>query len=204
MTEASSSKGACEHSVVVYNLCVQCGAIVEGTGVSLPYIHKNIRMNQDEISRLGDSDMRALQRQRKLCLVLDLDHTLLNTTFLIDMREDEEYLRSYADSFQDVSAGNLFMLESMMTKLRPFVHSFLKEVIRHQKSLDVVLGKESSVLILDDTKDMWPKHKDNLIVIERYQFFASSCKQYGYKYQSRSLMKSDESEPDGDSIERNA
>lgn len=84
----------------------------------------------------------------------------------------------------------------MMTKLRPFVHSFLKEAselfemyiytmgdrpyaeqmaklldpkreyfgdriisrddgtARHQKSLDVVLGQESSVLILDDTENV--------------------------------------------------
>jgi len=84
----------------------------------------------------------------------------------------------------------------MMTKLRPFVHSFLKEAsemfvmyiytmgdrnyarqmaklldpkgeyfgdrvisrddgtVRHEKSLDVVLGQESAVLILDDTENV--------------------------------------------------
>ena len=98
----------------------------------------------------------------------------------------------------DVSGGDLFMLEfmHMMTKLRPFVHSFLKEAskmfvlyiytmgdrpyarqmaklldpkgeyfgeriisrddgtVRHQKSLDVVLGQEKAVLILDDTENV--------------------------------------------------
>ncbi|KAF2610276.1 hypothetical protein F2Q70_00007863 [Brassica cretica] len=141
----------------------------------------------------------------------------------------------------DVSGGDLFMLEfmHMMTKLRPFVHSFLKEAskmfvlyiytmgdrpysrqmaklldpkgeyfgeriisrddgtVRHQKSLDVVLGQEKAVLILDDTENAWPSHKDNLIVIERYHFFASSCKQFDHRFQSLSLLKSDESEPDG-------
>lgn len=43
----------------------------------------------------------------------------------------------------------------------------------------------------------WPNHKDNLIVIERYHFFASSCRQFDHKYKSLSELKSDESEPDG-------
>ncbi|KAF2610269.1 hypothetical protein F2Q70_00007864 [Brassica cretica] len=66
-----------------------------------------------------------------------------------------------------------------------------------QHHADVVLGQEKAVLILDDTENAWPSHKDNLIVIERYHFFASSCKQFDHRFQSLSLLKSDESEPDG-------
>nr|XP_016513820.1 PREDICTED: RNA polymerase II C-terminal domain phosphatase-like 4 [Nicotiana tabacum] len=100
--------------------------------------------------------------------------------------------------FFDINAlrSNLFKLDwiHMMTKLRPFVHTFLKEASslfemhiytmgerpyalemanlldpggiyfhsrviaqgdctqRHQKGLDVVVGQESAVLILDDTE----------------------------------------------------
>ncbi|VVB16346.1 unnamed protein product [Arabis nemorensis] len=241
LAEASSGNGACKHPGSYENMCFSCGGKLEETGVSFGYIHNSIRLNQDEISRLRDSDMITLQRQRKLCLVLDLDHTLLNTTILTNLREEEEYLKSHTHSLQDVSSGSLFMLEfmHMMTKLRPFVHSFLKEAsemfelyiytmgdgryaqqmaklldpkreyfgdriisrddstVKDQKSLDVVLGQESSVLILDDSEHVWPNHKDNLIVIERYHFFASSCKDFEHKYQSLSQLKSDESEPDG-------
>ncbi|CAL9244027.1 unnamed protein product [Arabidopsis halleri] len=239
--EASSSKGECQHPGSFGNMCFVCGQKLEETGVSFRYIHKEMRLNEDEISRLRDSDSRFLQRQRKLYLVLDLDHTLLNSTVLRDLKPEEEYLKSHTHSLQDVSGGSLFMLEfmHMMTKLRPFVHSFLKEAsemfvmyiytmgdrayarqmaklldpkgeyfgdriisrddgtVRHQKSLDVVLGQESAVLILDDTENAWPNHKDNLIVIERYHFFASSCTQFDHKYKSLSELKSDESEPDG-------
>ncbi|CAH8280060.1 unnamed protein product [Arabidopsis lyrata] len=239
--EASSSKGECQHPGSFGNMCFVCGQKLEETGVSFRYIHKEMRLNEDEISRLRDSDSRFLQRQRKLYLVLDLDHTLLNSTVLRDLKPEEEYLKSHTHSLQDVSGGSLFMLEfmHMMTKLRPFVHSFLKEAsemfvmyiytmgdrayarqmaklldprgeyfgdriisrddgtVRHQKSLDVVLGQESAVLILDDTENAWPNHKDNLIVIERYHFFASSCRQFDHKYKSLSELKSDESEPDG-------
>ncbi|KAL0288464.1 UNVERIFIED_CONTAM: RNA polymerase II C-terminal domain phosphatase-like 4 [Sesamum radiatum] len=127
----------------------------------------------------------------------------------------------------------------MMTKLRPFVHTFLKEASnlfemyiytmgerpyalemaklldpgdvyfnsriiaqgdctqRYQKGLDVVLGQESAVLILDDTEAVWGKHKENLILMERYHFFASSCKHFGFNCKSLSELRSDESETDG-------
>ncbi|CAH8358778.1 unnamed protein product [Eruca vesicaria subsp. sativa] len=241
ISEASSSKLPCEHPGTFGNMCFVCGQKVEVTGVSFAYIHKGFKLQQDEVSRLRDMDMKGLQSQRKLCLVLDLDHTLLNSTVLRDLRPEEEYLKSHTHSLQDVSGGDIFMLEfmHMMTKLRPFVHSFLKEAskmfvmyiytmgdrpyarqmaklldptgeyfgeriisrddgtVKHQKSLDVVLGQEKAVLILDDTENAWPGHKDNLIVIERYHFFASSCKQFDHRFQSLSQLKSDESEPDG-------
>lgn len=53
------------------------------------------------------------------------------------------------------------------------------------------------MLILGFDAQAWLKHKDNLIVIERYHFFASSCKQFDHRFQSLSQLKSDESEPDG-------
>uniref|UniRef100_A0A1J3CTK8 RNA polymerase II C-terminal domain phosphatase-like n=1 Tax=Noccaea caerulescens TaxID=107243 RepID=A0A1J3CTK8_NOCCA len=242
-SKASSSKLPCEHPGSYGELCFVCGRNLreEETGVSFGYMHKGMKLTEEEVARMRESDNRVLQRKRKLCLVLDLDHTLLNSTVLRDLRPEEEYLKSHTHSLQDVSGGNLFMLEfmHMMTKLRPFVHSFLKEAselfemyiytmgdrpyaeqmaklldpkreyfgdriisrddgtTRYQKSLDVVLGQESSVLILDDTENAWLKHKDNLIVIERYHFFASSCKQFDHRFQSLSQLKSDESEPDG-------
>ncbi|CAN4084447.1 unnamed protein product [Withania somnifera] len=127
----------------------------------------------------------------------------------------------------------------MMTKLRPLVHTFLKEASslfemyiytmgerpyamemanlldpggiyfhsrviaqsdstrRHQKGLDVVVGKESAVLILDDTEVVWGKHRENLILMDRYHFFNSSCRQFGLKCKSLSELKSDENEAEG-------
>ncbi|KAH7546185.1 hypothetical protein FEM48_Zijuj01G0173700 [Ziziphus jujuba var. spinosa] len=200
-----------------------------------------LRLNNDEIVRLRSKDMKNLLRHKKLHLVLDLDHTLLNSTQLVHMTPEEEYLKSQTDSLQDVSNGSLFMLENMhmMTKLRPFVRTFLKEASemyemhiytmgdrayalamanildpkreyfgervisrddgtqKHQKGLDVVLGQESAVLILDDTENAWTKHKENLILMERYHFFRSSCHQFGFNCKSLSELKSDESETEG-------
>ncbi|GFZ03413.1 C-terminal domain phosphatase-like 4 [Actinidia rufa] len=211
----------------------------------IPYFFRGIcgdlRLGNDEMVRLRNRDLKNLLRHKKLYLVLDLDHTLLNSTRLLDITPDEEYLKSQTDSLQDISRGSLFRLDSMhmLTKLRPFVRTFLKEASnlfemyiytmgerayalemanlldpgkvyfnsrviaqddctqRHQKGLDVVLGQESAVLILDDTEPVWAMHKENLILMERYNFFGSSCRQFGFRCKSLSELKSDESETDG-------
>ncbi|GJM93939.1 hypothetical protein PR202_ga10537 [Eleusine coracana subsp. coracana] len=68
---------------------------------------------------------------------------------------------------------------------------------RHQKGLDVILGAESVAVILDDTEFVWQKHKENLILMERYHYFASSCEQFGHGVRSLSESMLDERESDG-------
>ncbi|OMO57594.1 NLI interacting factor [Corchorus capsularis] len=221
----------CKHPASFGQMCILCGeSLDEESGVTFGYIHKGLRLGNDEIVRLRSKN---LLQNKKLYLVLDLDHTLLNSIELMHLTTEEEYLKGQSDD--DISNGSLFKLDFMhrMTKLRPFVRTFLEEASkmfemyiytmgdsayalemaklldpegnyfsgrvisrddgtrRHEKSLDVVLGQESAVVILDDTQDVWKKHKDNLIVIKRYHFFASSCRQFGHN------CKSDETEVDG-------
>ncbi|KAL1222061.1 RNA polymerase II C-terminal domain phosphatase-like 4 [Cardamine amara subsp. amara] len=238
MTHMASLDRYCSHPGSFGNMCFVCGKTLEETGVSLGYIHKVLRLNRDEINRMCKSDMTMMESHRKLYLVLDLDHTLLNSTGINDMTRDEDYLKTLT---QDNSIL-LFTVKSMgmMTKLRPFVRTFLKEAndmfemyiytmgdrryaramaklldpkgiyfsdriisrddctLRDKKSLDVVLGDEEAVVIVDDSKNVWPKkHQGNLIEIERYHFFASSCKQFTQDFNSLSEIKMDESESDG-------
>nr|XP_043626483.1 RNA polymerase II C-terminal domain phosphatase-like 4 [Erigeron canadensis] len=240
--EVSVKEDQCTHPGVIGGMCMKCGEKIDTqSGVAFSYIHKDLRLADDEIARLRDRDLKSLFARKKLCLVLDLDHTLLNSTHLADLKQEEGHLLNSSDPIQDALRGSLFKLDYMnlMTKLRPFVHTFLKEASklfemyiytmgertyalkmadlldpqmvyfssrviaqgdctqRHQKGLDVVLGNENVVLILDDTEGVWGKHKDNLILMERYHYFASSCAQFGYTCQSLSELKSDESEADG-------
>lgn len=44
---------------------------------------------------------------------------------------------------------------------------------------------------------MWKENKDNLILMERYHFFASSCKSFGIHQSSLSQLRTDESETEG-------
>lgn len=239
---ASLALDVCTHPGVMGGMCIRCGQKVEDeSGVAFGYIHKNLRLADDEVARLREKDLKNLLRHKKLILVLDLDHTLLNSTRLADISAEESYLKDQREVLPDALRNNLFKLDwiHMMTKLRPFVHTFLKEASslfemyiytmgerpyalemaklldpggiyfhsrviaqsdstrRHQKGLDVVLGQESAVLILDDTEVVWGKHRENLILMDRYHFFTSSCRQFGLKCKSLSEQKSDENEAEG-------
>lgn len=45
-------------------------------------------------------------------------------------------------------------------------------------------GRESIVLILDDSTSVWPSEGQNLFSVERYLFFPSSRRQFGMPGQS--------------------
>ncbi|XP_012837729.1 PREDICTED: RNA polymerase II C-terminal domain phosphatase-like 4 [Erythranthe guttata] len=207
------------------------------------------------MDRLRDENSKRLLRNRNLSLVLDLDHTLLNSADLSDITSEETYLNCERDVLPEYLKSSLFRVDTMkmLTKLRPYVNTFLKEASKlfelhiytmgdrsyalemaklldpeniyfnsriisrddstrmFEKSLDVVLGKENATVILDDSESVffftnlfnfqfqvWCKeHKENLIVIERYHFFAYSCKQFGDDHKSHSQLKSDENESEG-------
>ncbi|EPS63533.1 hypothetical protein M569_11249, partial [Genlisea aurea] len=237
-----SESSVCPHPGIYGGMCIMCGGIMEEeSGIPFGYIHKNLRLADDEVARLRYKDLKALLGRRKLHLVLDLDHTLLNSSRLSDLTGEECHLNVHSSDLPDSMRNSLFRLEhiQMMTKLRPFVRTFLKEASeifemhiytmgerpyalemaklldpgdtyfhsriiaqgdctqKHQKGLDVVLGQESTVLILDDTEGVWGKHKENLILMERYLFFGSSCKQFGFTCKSLAELRSDESESEG-------
>ncbi|EER88728.1 RNA polymerase II C-terminal domain phosphatase-like 4 isoform X2 [Sorghum bicolor] len=235
---------ACPHPGYFGGLCFRCGKPQDEenvSGVAFGYIHKGLRLGTSEIDRLRGADLKNLLRERKLVLILDLDHTLINSTKLQDISSAEKDLGIQTAASKDDPNRSIFSLDSMqmLTKLRPFVREFLKEASnmfemyiytmgdkayaieiaklldpsniyfpskvisnsdctqRHQKGLDVILGAESVAVILDDTEYVWQKHKENLILMERYHFFASSCRQFGFGVRSLSESMQDERESDG-------
>ncbi|CAN6360250.1 unnamed protein product [Urochloa humidicola] len=243
-TGPSKSDEVCPHPGYFGGLCFRCGKRQDEEDVSavaFGYIHKGLRLGTSEIDRLRGADLKNLLRERKLVLILDLDHTLINSTKLQDISSAENELGVRAAALKDDPNRNIFSLDSMqmLTKLRPFVRKFLKEASnmfemyiytmgdkayaieiaklldpinvyfpskvisnsdctqRHQKGLDVILGAESVAVILDDTEYVWQKHKENLILMERYHYFASSCRQFGFGVKSLSESMKDERESDG-------
>uniref|UniRef100_A0A0D9YZM6 RNA polymerase II C-terminal domain phosphatase-like n=1 Tax=Oryza glumipatula TaxID=40148 RepID=A0A0D9YZM6_9ORYZ len=196
----------------------------------------------------------SLLRARKLILVVDLDHTLVNSTADYDI-SGTEYVNGLAELVTDDPGRGLFILDhaswfsAFITKLRPFVHGFLREASAmfemhvytlgdrdyaaavaklldpdgvyfgeriisrdespqpDRKSLDVVFGsapasaaERAAVVILDDTAEVWEGNSDNLIEMERYHYFASSCRDFGSPWEcthSLSERGVDESERDG-------
>lgn len=75
-------------------LCIRCGGLrpegEEGAGVALRYIHAGLEVSQREAARLRRGAAEHAAAQRKLTLVLDLDHTLLNSTRFVDLTEGGE------------------------------------------------------------------------------------------------------------------
>ncbi|KAM3410253.1 hypothetical protein ACQJBY_002455 [Aegilops geniculata] len=190
------------------------------------------------MDRLSGSEVKNLLRERKLVLILDLDHTLINSTRLHDISAAEMDLGIQSAASKNDPDRSLFTLQGMrmLTKLRPFVRKFLEEASnmfemyiytmgvkayaieiaklldpgnvyfdskvisnsdctqQHRKGLDVVPGADSLAVVLDDTEYVWQKHKENLILMERYHYFAASCRHSG---QSLSELMQDERESDG-------
>ncbi|KAE9462583.1 hypothetical protein C3L33_05490, partial [Rhododendron williamsianum] len=252
--EASIEEDVCKHPGFISGLCYMCGLKVDVEkydSVALTYVHQVISLHPlhwkltgilTPIGFAGTGVGNEFNKKNKnknkkgLCLLphYPLPYLLLSLTNLTGT-----VICSL--TAKDISRGSLFRLDfmNMLTKLRPFVRTFLEEannmfemyiytmgersyalqmaslldpekvyfrsgVIakddstqKHQKGLDVVLGQESAVLILDDTESVWTKHKENLILMERYHFFASSCRQFGFNCKSLSELKSDETETEG-------
>ncbi|BBM97737.1 RNA polymerase II C-terminal domain phosphatase-like 3/4 [Marchantia polymorpha subsp. ruderalis] len=270
--DPKNAKGVCPpHPGFMWGVCIRCGENRQTSnsepaeiGVALRYIHEGLEVTEREAARMRRDELKHVIARKKLYLVLDLDHTLLNSARFIEVPPDEEaYLtacyskarsakseqasgshrgasgpQGTVDSGYNHGLNRLNHLQ-MWTKLRPFVHDFLDaaskmfemyvytmgertyavamarlldptgrffgdRVIsqgdstrRTTKDLDVVLGAESAVVILDDTEGVWPKHRPNLVLMERYHFFRSSCRQFGLKGLSLTDKRKDESEEEG-------
>lgn len=142
----------CRHPGSFEGLCIHCGEKMDGdSGLTFGYIQKGLRLHEEEISRVRSLHTRNLLNRRKLCLVLDLDHTLLNTTSLHRLSPEEIHLKTYTDSLEDISRGRLFVLDHMqrMTKLRPFVRTFLKEASEMSEMYIYTMSDRQYVLIRD-------------------------------------------------------
>jgi len=60
------------------------------------------------------------------------------------------------------------------------------------KDLDVLIGTEKSVLILDDSPKVWHRHRANVLEVERYHFFPSSLKHFHIRGKCLLERKNDE------------
>lgn len=221
----------CEHPIVYGGIYDQLLIDDESAGIALDYVTKGLRISKDEIERIRHIELQNLLGRKKLCLVLDLDNTLLHTTHIDTLSAEEEYLKQ-----SDCLESNLLIWKPLITKLRPFVREFLEEASKlfelyiytmgdrnyalrmaefldpenvyfnskvitredstqkRQKGLDVVPAHESAVLILDDNESVWKRNSDNLILMDKYMYFASRGNEYGTKSRSFSEQRSDESE----------
>ncbi|CAH8328942.1 unnamed protein product [Eruca vesicaria subsp. sativa] len=228
---------SCVHSFARHGVCTACNSMIEKRHFrSFHYYSDGLQISHDALALTKRVTTKfSCMSDKKLHLVLDLDHTLVHTTIVTSLTETEKYLIQEAGSRHD-----LWLLKSdddpveHFIKLRPFVLDFLKEAHKifnmyvytmgnrcyaesvlelidprriyfgkrvitreespYMKTLDLVLADERGVVIVDDTRDVWPDHKSNLIEISRYNYFRMSNKQCSRAYSEERI---DESECNG-------
>ncbi|CAH2051916.1 unnamed protein product [Thlaspi arvense] len=96
---------------------------VEGRGFD--YLFPGLILSHEAVSftkRL--TTLISVYTQKKLCLVLDLDHTLFHSVMIPDLSEAEKYLIKVEKSG---SMNNLKRYCDNLIKIRPFVKEFLRE-----------------------------------------------------------------------------
>ncbi|KAI6674765.1 hypothetical protein NL676_002671 [Syzygium grande] len=189
---AKRRKVECSHPATLEGNCLLCGRAVDDDGDdhSLPFgfLHPSLRLSREYADRMREVSTAAALGVEEAPLggPAGGDIFLVGSEtcegFITKLRPFvREFLREAHEMFQltvYTMGGRVY--SSRMTKLLdPDGKYFSDRVIawedctlRGRKSLDVVLAKESNVLILDDTKTVWPDHAENLIAIEPYYYFS--------------------------------
>ncbi|KAI3919057.1 hypothetical protein MKW98_016610 [Papaver atlanticum] len=151
----------------------------------------------------GNTYKRCFFEKKKLCLVLDLDHTLLHSVRICDVsKDDQDYLNKKAivvSSEKDIKGlgssgdnfdrfelfvytlGNREYARNMGRLFDPegvffnSIESRDDSTVEDRKNLDILAGPdEKNTIIIDDNKYVWKEHKNNLIEIHSYNYFTDS------------------------------
>ncbi|KAK1425655.1 hypothetical protein QVD17_21010 [Tagetes erecta] len=103
--EASAKEYTCTHPGFIGRMCIKCGEemVNQSGGIAFGYIHEGLWLANDEIVRLRKRNLKSLFNRKKLCLVLDLDHTLLNSTPFSHITQEEGYLMNKSDPVQGLA-----------------------------------------------------------------------------------------------------
>lgn len=121
----TTSSLQCRHSSFMDNKCARCTQSIADCGnpVTIPfgYIHPHLSHTLEEIDRLRDENLQCLLERKKLHLVLDLDHTLVHATKIMQPMLGRESTESMND-FHEILDSRY------MIKIRPGVHEFLEQV----------------------------------------------------------------------------
>ncbi|KAH0934418.1 LOW QUALITY PROTEIN: hypothetical protein HID58_011535 [Brassica napus] len=203
-TSFSPHSNTCLHSVSLHGICIACNSIVDELDLyrrPFDYLSPGLHLTHNAVAltkRL--QTLSSSLGEQKLHLVLDLDHTLLHAENVYGLTEAERYLIGEAANkmftMHVYTMGTRSYAEAILELIDPDRFYFGKRVITRDespctKTLDLVLADERGVMIVDDTRDVWPDHKSNLIVISRYKYFRMKRSQHSKPY---SEEKTDESE----------
>lgn len=113
----------CTHSVFVRGLCGDCGMPMDSpqaSSVSMVHSVPGLKVSVEYAREIGEAEQQRLIAENKLVLLVDLDQTLLHTTF-----------GNPGASNPDIYSFNLTPDQpTFHTKLRPFLREFLDEMVK--------------------------------------------------------------------------
>ncbi|XP_024016650.1 RNA polymerase II C-terminal domain phosphatase-like 4 [Eutrema salsugineum] len=123
-----SNPRSCGHWYVRSRVCIVCKTKVEKReGRAFDYLVQGLQLSHEAVALTKRFTTKSYcVKERKLHLVLDLDHTLLHATNVSRLSKAEKYLiREAREVLRKIVVGE--DSTEFLTKLRPFVHDFLKE-----------------------------------------------------------------------------
>ncbi|KAM1260407.1 RNA polymerase II C-terminal domain phosphatase-like 4 isoform X1 [Malus sylvestris] len=124
----ASSKEACTHPGSFQDMCYVCGLPVNEKDFG--YEDKGLMLKNEELERVKKLGIKKLLHRKKLYLVVDVDHTLLNSA-----DSGEDCLQSQTDGPQDACKA-----------LRPSVRSFLRDASYMYEMYMYTAGERSYAL----------------------------------------------------------
>lgn len=172
-TPGESKGGAeCTHPLYVFGLCAKCGRpkpIDEDANEERPSTTtlkhlgaKYVEVTEREAKRIRKASLLSLLNARKLVLILDLDHTLLNSSKASDITpEHRRLLDDILQRQKSQPSPLLYHLEDkgLWTKLRPYIREFLEELRKLYELHIYTMGDKNYARaiaeILDPTQELF-------------------------------------------------
>ena len=99
----------------MFDICIRCGlkkekgdAEEKGTSGStaVRYIHQGLEMSNTELEKAKREEKARILRSGRLVLVLDLDHTLLNSARFSELSQEEHYVMHRIIAAADCEANH--------------------------------------------------------------------------------------------------
>ncbi|CAA7036601.1 unnamed protein product [Microthlaspi erraticum] len=135
ISESSSSSNSCGHWYVHHGVCVGCKSTVDQReNLPFDYLFEGLQLSHEAVALTKRLTTKfSCLNDKKLHLVLDLDHTLLHAVRVPCLSQQEKYLLGETCSTTRTTRQDLWKMKverypiEYLTKLRPFVHDFLRE-----------------------------------------------------------------------------
>lgn len=161
---SSPSPTTCLHSFACHGVCTSCNSMVDERHYRSFHCLSDSEGSQQVRHDAIPLTKRLMTRysclcDKKLVLVLDLDHTLVHTASVPSLTEAEKYLIQETGSRHDLwPLGSDEDPVQHLIKLRPFVHDFLREAHEIFKMSVYTMGNRvyaESVLELIDPERIY-------------------------------------------------